>query len=772
MRALAHFALHRPALSIVLLLALSAGAGAGLLRLTSDVGYRAFLGPHHPSIQRFDAFLERFGGGLPMLAVWSCEESPCESALDPAALEMAAAVSEELAENAFVQRVVSPASAPLLVASATGPAVRRLMEDGHPAPDLPALALRASGNAEWVGRLVSDDGRVGAIVIEVASSEGRAATSVYQGLDRALEPFEARGWTFYRAGGPVEFVVAGGELADATARMIPVMIALVGATLLVLFRSFLAAAATLLTVGVAVLWTMGLHGWLGWAQNSISQTLAPLVLVIGVCDGIHLVAHYANDAVAGKPTTRAERRTLLEAITADVGGACSMTSLTTAAGFASFLVSPLESFARFGLVAAFGVLAALVLTFTLLPLLLLRVAPEQLRTRSISARWDAALAHLMDFNLRHTGAILTVALLLGGICALGMARLRVDASFEELYGEQSRVVRWSEFIASHLARPDQLEVELELPVGTSPDAPETLRVVEQLVDDLKGIETFGSVRSLLDPLVGLHSALGLPTPPPGSADASAASMAALYEILARKPGGSDESGLAHWVDADGRHLRISVATDKAPQDVMRRVLARVRKGLARVLPSGWSATLTGPYSVVHDMVDAIRETQLTSFAGAGLTVLVMLAVFLRSLSWALLAIIPTALPVVVTLGFMGLAGIPLDVGSAMVGAVVLGTAVDDAIHMLVRLRRRRHAGLDDARAVHDAVLHVGRALATTSFALAIGFAALALSPWQSIANFGLLSAVAILGALVADLLVLPALFLRLGAGAARPAVCP
>jgi predicted RND superfamily exporter protein len=165
------------------------------------------------------------------------------------------------------------------------------------------------------------------------------------------------------------------------------------------------------------------------------------------------------------------------------------------------------------------------------------------------------------------------------------------------------------------------------------------------------------------------------------------------------------------------------------------------------------------------MVEAIRDTQLASFAGAAVTVLLMLAVFLRSLRWALLAIVPTVLPVIVTLGVMGLTDVPLDVGSAMVAAVVLGVAVDDAIHMLDRLQRLRRAGVPHERAVHDAVLHVGRALATTSFALALGFAALALSPWQSVASFGLLSAVAILGALVADLVVLPALFVRLARGA-------
>ena len=135
----------------------------------------------------------------------------------------------------------------------------------------------------------------------------------------------------------------------------------------------------------------------------------------------------------------------------------------------------------------------------------------------------------------------------------------------------------------------------------------------------------------------------------------------------------------------------------------------------------------------------------------------MIAVFIRSLTWAALALVPTVLPVVVTLGLMGLGGLSLDLGSAMVAAVVLGIAVDDSIHLLEQFRRRRRAGAPPGAAMRDAVRHVGRAVITTSVALALGVSALALSPWQSVASFGLVSAVAILAALAATLWVLPAL---------------
>jgi hypothetical protein len=190
-------------------------------------------------------------------------------------------------------------------------------------------------------------------------------------------------------------------------------------------------------------------------------------------------------------------------------------------------------------------------------------------------------------------------------------------------------------------------------------------------------------------------------------------------------------------------------------------MLQVRRALAE-LPPGFHGVATGPFAVVNDMIESIRRTQLRSFAAAAASVCALLVVSLGSLRWALLAMVPTALPVVVTLGAMGLLGLPLDIGSAMVGAVVLGIAVDDTIHVLERFRAHRSAGIGSADAIGLAIREVGQPLVSTSVALAIGFAALALSPWHSVASFGLVSSVAILAALLAVLLVLPALVCSVG----------
>jgi hypothetical protein len=209
--------------------------------------------------------------------------------------------------------------------------------------------------------------------------------------------------------------------------------------------------------------------------------------------------------------------------------------------------------------------------------------------------------------------------------------------------------------------------------------------------------------------------------------------------------------------ADDGGYRVSFQSEKLPQQELRALLREVDASLAATLPAGWNATVTGPLAVVGVMIDEIRATQLRSFSLAGVLVFALLLLFFRSAGIAGMALVPALLPVLLSLGAMGLAGVPLDVGTAMVAAVLLGLAVDDAIHLLSAYQRHHDAGRSPEEAVGAAVRDVGRAVVTSSAALTLGFLVLTLAPWQSLASFGFVAAVAALSALASVLLVLPAL---------------
>jgi len=736
--------LRRRGVAWLILALITLLAGLGIARLDSAVGYRSLLGERHPVVRELDAFVERFGGGLPLVAVWTCAESPCDGVFDARSLRMAHAVARAMEPVAGVRRVDSPATSPLVAPELLDlPRARRLAPDGTPVADIAALAPVALEDPLWVRQLVSEDGQAGAVLVHLAGSDSVTSTRVHAALVAALAPWEREGFRFHLVGGPVEFVVAGGELERSMVRVVPAMVALVAVTLIVLFRSVAAAVLSLVTVGLAVLWTLGLAGWLGWPQTTLSQALAPLLLVVGVCHGIHFLARLAAEP-ADRPRPDALRHVSME-----LASPCLMTSVTTAAGFGSLAVSGLESIARFGALAAAGVFAALLLTFTVMPLVVSVLPAPWLGRAAGSERWDAllGLTHLAASRPR------AVAIVVGMVLALalvGLSRLRVDASFEDLYGADSDVVRWAETVGRVLRAPDTLEIAITPP---RPDVPtwETLAVAGRITAALPALDGLGRPRSAFDLLDHLHRMLhGEPLP----AGAAGAERVASMLRLARS---EDAGAVGLLLDDDTGSARVTVEAVKLPQERLRATLAAVDEVVAGALPPGWSATVTGPLAVVGAMIDELRTTQLWSFSLAAFVIFVVVTLFFRSPVLGVIAVVPTALPDLITVGIMGLAGMPLDVGSAMVAAVVLGVAVDDAIHVLAVEREGRARGLAPEAAITDAYARTGRALITTSVALAAGFLTLTLSSWHSISSFGLVATVAIVLALVATLVVLPPL---------------
>ena len=176
---------------------------------------------------------------------------------------------------------------------------------------------------------------------------------------------------------------------------------------------------------------------------------------------------------------------------------------------------------------------------------------------------------------------------------------------------------------------------------------------------------------------------------------------------------------------------------------------------------GMSVTATGYIKLMVEIEGYLVASQLRSFAVAFSLVVVLLGLVLRSARLAMFAMIPNVVPIVMGLGFMALAGIPLDPGTVMIGGVAMGLVVDDTVHFLVRLRRQMVAGATLDEAVSRTLEQVARPIIATSLTLAVGFGAMTVASFSPNAHFGAVTAVVIVLALIGDLVVLPATLLWL-----------
>jgi predicted RND superfamily exporter protein len=753
---LTSFSLDHPKLTLAVLALITLVLGAAAPSVKPEYGYRVLIGDDHPAIQALDGFIARFGGGLPVHISWACEApAPCTTVFDPASLKMAAAIEAELASTDGIYRVEGIAGAPLLVPTPDGFAVRRMIENGEIPSDIDALAKLAVQDRFWLGELVSADAKVGVVIVQPVDTDAETDALAFEAIDAALAPFEGDGFVFYLTGQSAGNIISGRDLASSTGRLVPVTVAAIALVLLLLSRSASLAFVALATIGVAIVWTLGIMGHLEWPQDGIHEVLVPFILVIGVCDTIHFLACYSTALFRDPdaPHDESNRRALMEAAS-EVGPACLITTLTTVAAFLSFTTSTLDTFFRFGSIAAVGVAACLLLTFTLAPILMLWVPVRSSSARRTSAAWGNFLRNTVTMSEQRTYTILAGTGVLLIVFAYGWAAyLRVDVNWNESLGEKSFVTQSVRFVESHLGPSRHLEIELALPAETALEAPETLAIITQLSEQLPEVDGLSKTTSVVDLIGQLNRLVHDNDEAFDRIAETTAGNAELIEIVSI----DDDTLLGSWVDLDRTRIRISVDAPERSQAEGAVALLEVEQLVRSIVPDDWGLVLSGFVAINNDWVHDIQATQLRSFPTALAIVVILVGLFLRSAKLALASLVPTLIPVVVTLGVMGWLGLNLDVGRAMIAAVMIGIGVDDSIHILSRYKQQRDSGQNANAAIKDAVLHTGRAVITTSAALSLGFMTLMLSAWQSISSFGFFISVGILGALVSSLLVLPAL---------------
>jgi hypothetical protein len=243
----------------------------------------------------------------------------------------------------------------------------------------------------------------------------------------------------------------------------------------------------------------------------------------------------------------------------------------------------------------------------------------------------------------------------------------------------------------------------------------------------------------------------------GAPGVDRANAGELLSILAMgDPGVTDG-----WISLDHRSIRVSVSVAILGSGDRRELLDAISK-VCGELPTGFKAAVTGPSALQFHTEELLADAAAQSVSASSLLVTILVMGFLRSVRWGALAMIPNLVPMVVMFGTMGILGIALDAGAAVVAPIAIGVSVDDTIHFLHSYAGFRRAQTPPLAAVRLAAFRVGRAMVTTSGTLALGFLAMLASRFQSASNIGTLSAIAITAAFAAELLVLPALIAIFG----------
>ncbi len=768
------FACRRPRAIVAAMLVVSALLFVRLPTLETDTSTDSFLHPNDPIRVAYDQFRRDFGRDE---RITVAIEAP--DLFAPEFLERLRAFHRDLErEVPHVEDMTSLVNARDTRGEGDELIVEDLLERW---PETPAqrarVRERALANPLYRNTLISRDRRVTAVSIQLVTYAGGDAADELGGFDdeAAAEPemflseadiyesirvarevvrrHEAEGFRLRMAGGPVMAERLNVRMQEDMGRFTLLCLAAIALFLFVLFRRVAAVVLPLLVVGLSMLATLGVMALLGAKLSVATQILPSFLLAVGVCDAVHILSVYYQRLEAGDGVEQALPFTLGHS-----GLAILMTSLTTAGGLASFAIGELKPVAELGIYAPFGVMFAFVYTVLLLPALLALI-PTRPRRRSHRAGrvLTAVLQRLGDFAATHPGGVVSVTVALLVVCALGISFLRFSHDPIRWLPEGEDFREATLFMNKRLDGVNVVEVLVDTGRENGVHEPEFLDRLEAVRRETARIHQgewhIGKSLSVVDVVKEIHQALNENRPEFHAVPRERALVA--QELLLFENAGADD--LEDVVDPTFRTARVTLRVPWLDAMVYPALLDDLRSRLERVLGDAATLEITGLVPVLSQTFRAMLSSMVRSYLLALLIIAPLMVLLIGQLRRGLLSTLPNLAPVIAVLGYMGWAGIYVDGLTMMVGAIVIGLAVDDTIHFMHNFRRYLDQTGDPREAIHRTLATTGRALLVTSLVLAGGFFTFAGAYVKSVQVFGLLSGAAVLVAFLSNVVLAPSL---------------
>jgi predicted RND superfamily exporter protein len=745
-----------PLLAVALVLACAAYFRAR--QLDFDRSIENMFAEDDPLIPPYQKLKQTFGGNEVVLVVYRDEQL-----MSPAGLERLADVTEKLSKVDGVRGVLSLSKLNEVLAKAESigklPPLPNIFNLGGKKKEEPGPPILAADNAMaerfrhlFQGYTHSADGDVAAIACMLIP-ERETKTSRRDTIDHLRQVADTVDGMI--AGEPVMVVDGFRYVEEDGTRLGIWSTILLGLTIIACFRSLRWVVIPILVVQLTLTLTEAILVVSGLQLSMVSSMLRAIVTVVGVATVVHIIVRFRQARLAGW----SPRGALVQAgglLMWPIVGAC----LTDAVGFASLLAAHVGPVQDFGLMMAIGSLLVLVSVALLAPGLAL--AAVRFDTDPQAAWGEAYLSHQLGRLIGWVeGAPKTLGvltLLLVAAAVAGVWRLEVETDFTNNFLPGSPIVKSYRYIEQNLGGAGVWDVMIPAPKTLDDEYLARVRKLEQRLRAIqvdgedKGDGALSKVISLADAdLAAQQNPVLARLPAEVRAQGMAASMQDFYAALrSTKP------------DADGNYyLRIMLrAHERQPAEQKERLIQRVRQVVREEFPgdNGQPAgQVTGFFVLLTNLIHSMVRDQWITFALAAAGIGLMMMVAFRSVTLALVALVPNALPILIVLGGMGWLDLKINMGAAMIAAVSMGLSVDSSIHYITSFRRARREGKTVSQSLAEVQQTVGRAMVFSTLALIVGFTVLCTSQFVPTIYFGTLVSLSMLGGLLGNLLVLPLL---------------
>ncbi len=649
-----------------------------------------------------------------------------------------------------VENVRGPSTADVIYGTESSIVVEQAMASVPETPEeIAAFRQRVLGDRNLRGAVVSEDGRAGAISIELAL--GADAPAVVQAVERVADRFRGgAGETIYVSGEPVLRTYIATTMTADMQRLIPFVVLVVIAVLFFSFRSVRGIVLPLLVVAFSTVWAVGTMALFDQPITPFAIIMPIMLIAIGAADGIHILNKYYEEAAQ----TRQGRRGVVLRTMGEMASPVVMTSLTTAAGFLALISSFLWPQRSFGVITAVGILYAMVLSLTLLPALLARLPLP--RRRAESKAFDRShLSNLLALwargVARHRGWVLAGSLAVLAIFGAAIPQVEIETQPDEFLGENNPVIQAMHVMDDYFGGSRQLAIEIDTGRRDGLKEPAVLEKIAGLQDYLLNLPQVGQVSSVAKISMQMNETLHASDPAFYRVPEDPRLAAQLFLLYS---GDLDQMALSDFSKGE-----VLARVGDMGSGEMIALVDEVNGYLAQTFDGELaSAEMVGQVRAFASIVPKISSSQIYSLLAALVVAGLLVALLMRSWVAGLVSVVPLVFTVVVEFGVMAYAGFALDMATLMLGSIAVGIGIDYAIHFISRYKAELRASDDRLRAYERTMRTAGKGIFINALALIFGFAVLLFSEFQGNVNFGRLVILTMAVSSISALTVIPAWF--------------
>ena len=726
---------------------------SSLKNLEFEGSYRIWFGEESKILKDYDNFRAVFGNDDAVAISFKVEGG----VFNKDTLQVIDNITQKLWETEYIARVDSITNYQYVHADEEYPdeiIVEDLIEDIDTLSevDLANKKAIALGEDLIIGKLISADATTTMIVGRMTPKAGddpQVSFKLRDAVVKIIEPeVKKYGYTFYLNGGPI-INTAFIEIAQHDGgTFTPAVILVAMFLLLLVFRKFSLSILSISIVIFTFLIVLSIQVMLGFKLNNFTANIPVFVVAIGIADAMHLLWIYI--------VARKKAMDNYEAIHYTVNKnflALLLTSLTTAVGFASLSISKVIPIQTLGIATASAAVLAFVLTILFVPALLAILNPkikvqteEENKSHTISKNY-------VDFILKNNTKILILSSLIFVSIGIGVFQANVDSNTVRYFKEDVPFRASTKFIQDNLTGPMSYEIIVDSKENDGIKSPEFLRTVEKFYSEFYA--EYSEVRhisSLMDVVKTFNDVMaGSKTIPDNQ------NLVAQYLLLysLSLPQGME---INDKMDIHERLLRVSASINMVDTSKDLEMIEWAEEWWDK---TPYSAEINGQTKMFAHMQHDVTNTLIYSITLAVVLISIIMLLIFKNLRMLPLFIAPNILPIALVVGVMGWLDIDIDMGVAIAGAIIIGVAVDDTIHFMVKYIEARKRGEDLRSSLEYVMSYAGSAIIFTTIILSIAFLVFVFSDFNPNYHFGIVTATALVIAVLVDLVALPALLSKI-----------